>query len=69
MHKVVAGNYRKIGVLGSGIEYKFAGFIEYSLELIVGISVKFMISGFIEYPFPLFLLSVDVLCGGQKASN
>ena len=40
MHKAVAENYSKLRVLGSGIEYDYAGVVKDSLALRVGESFR-----------------------------
>ena len=71
MCRAVAGDCGKFGVLGSGVEYDYAGVVENSFELRVGDSIRFVLSGLqvIEHPFPLFLLGSNVFCGGRKAPS
>ena len=71
MHRAVAGNCGKFGVLGSGVEHNYVGVVESSFELRVGDSVRFALSGLqlIEQPFSLFLLGSNIFCGGRKAPS
>ena len=42
---VIAGNFGKLGVPGSSIEYDYIDMVEDSFELRVGGSIKFVLSG------------------------
>ena len=68
VHRAINGNCGHYAVFSSGIKHDYAGVVEGSFVMHLGENVSFTLTGMriIDHPFALFLLGVDMLCGGCK---
>ena len=65
------GDCGRYVVPGSSIEHDYAGVVKQSFNMRLGEHMSFTLTGMriIDHPFALFLLGVDIMCGGRQAPS